>query len=513
MVRFGIPGQNNNPLAYTDTRVSSVPMVQSPRRPTVTDKSFPMWTEWRVNKNASSPAEEGEFWKLVRFESNGDATWIRLSSGNSGPALNFEVDFNTSPGTDPVLPDSNGEISVLGNVVSNATNLNSPVATHSRALNQYQIDVQLSTALAATPGDAFDAGISSYDNQFFTCDSNGFTAIAERLLQYPIGTTVNLGISYSTPTFTLNDSQGNSLSATNPAWVVMPDNSTKGLKKVFTITSNYSFEDDSGTSDLTGNLWGTTTSVAWNQDMPFYIYMVINDDNDEITPMIARHTCARLSASTIGKPSSAVADGENDFWALDDSITVGDYASNPCVRIGVFRMRKNDAPNDDWTVRTINSYDGIGRTAFGVNYIFAVLQNGATARYQSSSGGGDTLPTFNSDGYLYNFEEGGWVNVQYNATTVNNTPSGSGDYRLHLPVQARNSDWNRNFGGFAWTDSSVGVGSIIPGSAYYLSSPSQFVTFRDLPTFGTASTIATPGLFGNGDGNFSFSFRYRGFIP
>lgn len=563
MTRFGVPGQNNSPLAYADGRLSVVPMVQGPRSPTVNDKKFPIWTEWRVGKDATLPAQEGDFWKLIRFDSSGDAIWVKMNEASTGPVITLsdtagtkvesdvtgniqlegtsgqidilsdagnnklifslpgggtcvdsvDVDFNTAPGTDPVLPDGNGLISVYGNTVTNATNANAPVATHSRALNQFNVDVQLGAAVTATPANAYDAGMLSVDNQFFSTDANGFTALADRMLQFPIGTTINLGISYSSPTFTIHDSEGNALSATNPAFVVMPDNSTKGLKKVFAITSNYSFDDDSGTSDLTGNLWGTTTAIAWGLSMPFYIYMVINDLNDAVTPMIARHTCASQSASTIGKPSSAIADAETDFWALDDSITVGDYTTNPCVRIGVFRMIKNDGANDDWTVEALNNYDGIGRTAFGRNYTFAILQNGATDRYQSSSVGADTLPTFNTDSYTYNFEEGGWVNVLYNTTNITNAPAGAGDYRLHIPVQTRELSWHLNFGGFAWTDVSIGAGAIVPGTVYNTSAPSQYVTFRDLPSFGTASTVATPGLFAIGDGDFSFAFRYRGFLP
>src|SRR5690554_4432759 len=259
MVRFGIPGQNVNGLAYADDRLSAVPMVQAPRRPTVTDKKYPMWCEWRVNKHAVAPAEEGEFWKLVRFESNGDATWVMLSGGDEDPLLTIEtddgappveadingnvkvlggagisvtgngpgdtvtvsltgggaaidqidVDFNTAPGTDPVLPDANGQISVSGNVVANGANPNAPVATHSRNANEYQIDIQLAKALAPTPIDFSPVGLSSYDNRYFNVSFTGFVGIEERLLQEPIGTTLNLGMSYSSPTFTIHDSQGN----------------------------------------------------------------------------------------------------------------------------------------------------------------------------------------------------------------------------------------------------------------------------------------------------------------
>lgn len=229
MVRFAVPGQNTDPLSYSDDRLATVPVVNAPRRPTVNDKKFPMWCEWRVNKEASAPATQGEFWKLVRFESNGDATWVQFGGGGgTGPLISVEtddgtpnvvpdasgeieilggagisvtgqgpgntvtialsgggvavdqinVDFNTAPGTDPVVPSASGEVSILGNVVANATNANSPIATHSRDVNALNIDLQVAAAVAATPGDAFDAGICSFDSAMFTVDANGFVQLS-----------------------------------------------------------------------------------------------------------------------------------------------------------------------------------------------------------------------------------------------------------------------------------------------------------------------------------------------
>ena len=105
MTKFGIPGQNISPLSYVDNRLSTVPMVTGPRSPTVNDKKYPLWTEWRVNKNASSPDEEGDFWKLIKFDSNGDAIWVQYSSSSAGPALTL----SDTAGTE-VSPDGTGNI-------------------------------------------------------------------------------------------------------------------------------------------------------------------------------------------------------------------------------------------------------------------------------------------------------------------------------------------------------------------------------------------------------------------
>src|SRR5690606_13438410 len=151
MVRFGIPGQNVNGLAYADDRLSTVPMVQAPRRPTVNDKKFPMWTEWRVTKNAVVPAVEGEFWKLIRFESNGDATWVLLSAGSEDPILTIETD----DGSPEVIPDINGNVKILGGAGISVTG-NGPGDTVTVALTGGgaaidQIDVDFASGSGTDP--------------------------------------------------------------------------------------------------------------------------------------------------------------------------------------------------------------------------------------------------------------------------------------------------------------------------------------------------------------------------
>ena len=110
---------------------------------------------------------------------------------------------------------------------------------------------------------------------------------------------------------------------------------------------------------------------------------------------------------------------------------------------------------------------------------------------------------FTSDGFVY---------IYYNTTNVNNTPAGTGDYRLHVPVQIRDASWYLNLGGMAWTDVSLGAGSKVNGAIHAASLPAQYVTIQSYTNFGVASTIATPATFANGDGNFSFNFRYRGWL-
>jgi hypothetical protein len=275
MRKLGIPPESLQPNRYVGPKANLIPCVEANRRPSVLDRQYPLLTMWRVDSSPTS-GDEGEVWQLVKFETSpaGNATWKRLDFSNIGPgfdsftidsftapgvnpvepngvgnvtligaavanhgvplethsrALNsfnaeiqvsierfgappnkldagicsfddsafsvdasgyvtlvgglgpavdgIDVDFNTLPGVDPVVPDGAGVLSLFGNVVANATNLNSPVATHSRAVNQSHIDVQLSTAITV-PADPFDVGLASFDSAVFSVDPNGWVSLA-----------------------------------------------------------------------------------------------------------------------------------------------------------------------------------------------------------------------------------------------------------------------------------------------------------------------------------------------
>jgi len=109
MSRFCVPGNNVDPLAYTDARLGVVPAVQAARRPLTTDRNYPLWTEWRVTKDAVAPATEGEFWKLIRFDPGSQAIWVML-----GTTPSMGIGTLTGDSGGPVGPDAMSNINVLG---------------------------------------------------------------------------------------------------------------------------------------------------------------------------------------------------------------------------------------------------------------------------------------------------------------------------------------------------------------------------------------------------------------
>lgn len=154
-----------------------VPAVQGPRRPLTTDKDYPQFCEWRVSlgRNGAAPATgtEGEWWKLVRFESNGDATWVRITGGSpaTGTITNIKGDDDAT-----ATPTAAGVIDLDGIVVANAANAKAVFTDATTTANAVRIEVQAAAAIAAT--DITKVGLAAFHNGQFAVDANGFVTLA-----------------------------------------------------------------------------------------------------------------------------------------------------------------------------------------------------------------------------------------------------------------------------------------------------------------------------------------------
>jgi hypothetical protein len=175
----------------------------------------------------------------------------------------------------------------------------------------------------------------------------------------------NYGISYSNGTFSVTSSDGSAFSSTNRGFVTFQNKDNPGQLITLNQSANQDFLDAaSGSSEIAGNLFGKASGVDSTQDVVFFLYAVMNDDQDTIQMMISPTSCQNVSPTTtnIGTPSNPIADSEDSFWSFDD-ITVGDYDGNPSVELGCFRMRKTGGAANDWTVQGLTSEDGIGACA------------------------------------------------------------------------------------------------------------------------------------------------------
>ena len=464
----------------------------------------------------------------------------RVQLAGGGLAIDqINVDANTAPGTDPVIPAATGEITIAGAAVAAHA---VPLETHSRAANALNVEVQVASDSTGAPGNTNDAGICSFSDNTFVLDADGHaqltpntdaqllignTAAGEPLVGDIISNTIrtdytnpniileqesfyqeghsNLGISYAGGTFTINPADGTALSATNRAFIRVRSKGTRNTFVTIPIIANSTFDDlASGTSDITGNLFGTTTTVAWNLDMPFFIYAVLNDAENAIAFMISRFSFVTISANIIGKPSSAIADAQGDWWALDDSITVGDYDANPCVLVGSFQMRKSGA--DDWTVQALAITDGIGLYQEQTAFQWPAGHNGAVAgSYFSQEGGGGTMPIWTTEATFYQVLRNGMCNMFWSGNVCTAAGIGAANLLIHPPFNVALGNYYNPPGMLSFLD--TGLTARLQYYPYTPATGNNFFRFHDYNPAG--STALTPAGVVIGDSQFGFTATYR----
>lgn len=117
-------------------------------------------------------------------------TW---SLTNGVAVSSFDIQANSPPGTDPVVPTNAGVVTVNGDVVAAHS---VPLETRSRAANAYNVEAQYASAIASTDGT--QVGMSAFDSAIFTVDATGFVTIPGggayiSLSPFIVGTDVHSG--------------------------------------------------------------------------------------------------------------------------------------------------------------------------------------------------------------------------------------------------------------------------------------------------------------------------------
>ena len=97
-------------------------------------------------------------------------------AGGSIAIDSINVDANTPPGTDPVVPDAAGLLTITGGQVAAGGVGANVIRTDSLAVNTFTIEIQRSTAVASTA--SLNNGVSHFDSADFTVDANGFVSLA-----------------------------------------------------------------------------------------------------------------------------------------------------------------------------------------------------------------------------------------------------------------------------------------------------------------------------------------------
>lgn len=385
----------------------------------------------------------------TQFTVNSDG-YVSLVGGTDLPS----IQTLTSEDPTAVGPDGSGDIALSSEIVANATNTDAPmfIDAGTNALN-WELQVTTTVDPGSAPADKFDSGLTSYSSAEFTASIHGFTELVHPYA--PVPGAYNIGFALSAGTFTIKGSDGNDLSTTNPGFITIwsREATTPGQLKTIKLTSNVSFDDASaaGGSELTGNLFGTTTGVAYGNDMPFWIKAVLNDDEDAVAFMLTRNGMGLTApaAANIGAPDDAVADAQNDYWAFDN-LDETLYNGNPAMPIGSIYMQKDSS--DDWTVQGLHaSASGVNFASnfvgfnFSENFVMPASHFGATSGKFFIDGGG-TAPTFTTEKVRYQLNGSQTVNMWFHFTGNTATDgSGAQDLTFVAPYTARGVDTNNTF--------------------------------------------------------------------
>lgn len=243
----------------------------------------------------------------------------------------------------------------------------------------------------------------------------------------------NLGINYSSSTFSIVGANGLALSSTNYGEVSLPMNTLKGAIKRYKIDAGQSFIDATGASTIVGQIMGTTTGVAWNQVMPMYLYCTadLNDANPKFFICRVPHRYYVPPTANIGYPGSATAStaGSVFFFNVVDG---NDYQGCPCRCIGSFKVQKD--ASDDWTVELLDNSDGIGLFKESQGFLVPTGQLGATGYIIPGAG---TAPTFGIQETIgYNVNRNGLCGLIVILVNFSGGTPGAGtnDVQVVLPV-------------------------------------------------------------------------------
>lgn len=223
----------------------------------------------------------------------------------------------------------------------------------------------------------------------------------------------NLGVALAGGILSIVGETGTVISSTNPAIVKFNSKATPGTIKTLTLTTAPVGLTE---TELTSATFGTTAATAWADAMPFFLYAVLDSAETAVSFFISRNPCAQVTPATVYKAGTvASVTSQLNFFGLDSAATSANYASQPCVRVGSFRMVKS--AGDAWTIQTLGSGlggigDGIGNYDENTYWVFPTGQDGARAgTYFNTDDAMDTIPTFLTGNYTYQLGNDGSVDI------------------------------------------------------------------------------------------------------
>lgn len=460
--------------------------------------------------------------KQMGTNSNLTAHGVVVAEGNSpfvavGPTATTGAVLQNNAGADPSYstasyPSTTAAGSILYSPSANVVDDLATTASATLVSNSSAVPVWTSAmtngqvVIGSTGGTPTAATLTAGSGIAITNAAGAITIATQPVL---VAGSNNLGISYSSSTFSVNASDGSALSASNPAYVTIQSKLTPGKLVTIAVTSNQTFIDDTGASTINNNSFGTATAT-WTYDVPFFLYAVTNTTETAISFMITRvpHRTTSPIAGHIGKTGSALATESSRMFALSDPV-VADFAECSCLCIGSFRMTKQNTT--DWTVSSLAATDGIGRFQSQQRFFMPPGQSG-TAGYHPNANSlffnnGGTAPHTTNVG-IYSISRDGLVSY-FVGCTCTQTGVGSVSLAAALPFFAFASGGGLTALGIA-TRQQSSVASAVRG--FYQTVGDYYVTFvRGNDT--TASCLNTDVAYiaPNGD-QFKFGLTYHAII-
>lgn len=197
-------------------------------------------------------------------------TFNNFSSPAESGVLQIGVDTSTSPGTNPVTPDDDGQINVTGGQVAAGTTAN-VIRTDSLADHEYTIQIQRSQAVASST--VGDNGVCHFSSTDFNVDANGFVQSAIPSFKWTVTSSTSFTPSNFTGYILVGASQATITLPSAPAldfWFAVLDQSGNTFVIAQNNGDSIQVLDDTTTTGTGGSITSTMTGdsihlVCWAQ--------------------------------------------------------------------------------------------------------------------------------------------------------------------------------------------------------------------------------------------------------
>jgi len=244
------------------------------------------------------------------------------------------------------------------------------------------------------------------------------------------GYTHNVGITYASNILTVTQADGSALTAAGEGKIGINSVTAGQAVLLEVLNANNFFIDDGGASDIIGEEFGVITGIAWDEDRPFYLY-AINEDDTSANLRFAISPDPTLTESpvtaNIGYHANPMATpSDRGMFFLTSGDVTASHDEKPCVLIGGIRMQMSAA--DDWTVQALSTADGIRPDPY-VGYTFDMVDGQMGANSGSFYKNAATIPTWQTPGnivYKYKLGLDGMCDIEFHTSAAGNAINGSG---------------------------------------------------------------------------------------